>query len=108
MPTARVVTVRPRPGSEGEVGRIMGDIGDWLRTQKGFIANLGFVSEEERVEIVGIIFWDTREDGDRAATTGRTLALMSELGRVAGEEGVSGGQYMVTEESAGTLKRLKQ
>ena len=110
MPTARLVEVRAKQGTEAEVARIMRELGDWLSKQKGFLGNLGLVAVEveDSPDIVGIIFWETREDGDRAAMTARALALMSELKLVAGEEHIRSEYYAVTEQGAGLLRAAEK
>ena len=108
MPTARLVEVRPKGGTEAEVARIMRELGDWLSTQRGFLGSLGLVAAEDSLETIGIIFWETREDGDRAAMTARALALMSELKMVAGEERIRGEHYAVTKESAILFRGAKK
>ena len=77
MAFIRLTMVRPRPGSEQEVRRLMEELDSDLAESPGFIFSFVMTRESQRIGRVSL--WRSKEDANREAMSQRTISLRSQL-----------------------------
>ena len=77
MAFMRLTMVRPRPGNEQQVRRLMEELDSDLAASPGFIFSFIIARESRRIGRVSL--WRSKEDANREALSPRTLNLMSDL-----------------------------
>ncbi len=76
MKVIRTTLVTPLQGADDEVVKILGEIGEHMAKQPGFIEAYTF---EEDGKIGRLSMWESREDADHAANQLHTMALRSRM-----------------------------
>ena len=76
---ARVINMQVKAGKEADAHRILTEMTQQMRQQKGYIMTFMLHSVEDTADRGAVVLWQTREDADAAMNTQTALAHLYQL-----------------------------
>ncbi len=81
MPVARISMMKPLPGRQGEVEKLLDELEEYVSKQEGYILGFRFAGVEDPKEIGRTSLWTSHHHADHVATLNHMVALRARIHR---------------------------